>query len=594
MGVLSLTLLKLHIYVLFELIFLTTVAYGLEPIINVEIPATARLRSSIPASPLDRNLVSWSIQGRDFPAFAQTDLLKNFFSVLSAKVGTGQILRLGGAESDKTTYSQYTNITAKQFQSGYYGPNWRNVTLGPNYFKSFKGRYATGTKFIWCLNLRDTTNQFEAAISTAGAVLEHFGDELEYFEIGNEVDFYRTKGYRDTDWSAEKMFPQWTYIADKVQEINPSKNIHFTAGGFANAAIDVSGDFDVPGVIKAGFKGARIPWYNMHLYPQSGCGGRPVSMANLLNHDTLFSNVTSYIPQVLAAEAVGAQFVIGESNSVSCSGRPGVSDTFAAALWMVDYALLSASIGIRRVFFHTTTKAPYSAIIPKNYRKDASKYSAGFLPLAYGAYFVSEIIASNDNLLVQPIDGSSGTDYSSYSLWDESNNLRKIVFINLEIYNSTTGATSAATDNSPVYVSNAPRGSTRVNISTPWAAGEQLSLIRLQAPGSNSKSMVNVSDFTFSNTNGLPNRNVLDEIIKVQDGGLVVFDILASEAVLVQHYREASQNPHPTSTIPPFSTSTGDQVASTTSTKGPTSNSSRLVCSPFMVISILLFWSLLL
>ncbi|KAF3935360.1 hypothetical protein ABW19_dt0209957 [Dactylella cylindrospora] len=523
--------------------------------IVISVPADdAALRS------LDRNLVSWSIQNRDLPVFSRTRILKNFLRALSINIATGQSIRLGGGESDKTTYDPNNTLTVAKFRSGYYGQQAEgNVTLGPNYFESFKDEYGPDTTYIWCLNLINRTNQFEAAISTAAGVLKYIGDDLEYFEIGNEADFYGSKGFRPSDWDATMMLPEWNYIADQVEELDPERIIRFAAGGFANPAYSVTKDFDIPGIIAAGYQGSRIPLYTMHLYPQSGCS-QEVTMHSLLLHNALYSNLSNYIPQVAAAESIGARFAIGESNTVSCSGRPGVSDTLAAALWMVDYVLLAASIGIRRVYFHATTRASYSPVLPATYSTVSGNYSGGILPLAYGAYFVSEILAYHDTLLVTPIEGGNDTDYSSYSLWDETNNLRKIVVINLEMYNTTSGITNDATENSPAWPFDYPRPSSRVSISTPWTPGEELSIIRLQGPGSNSKGLVNVSDFTFSAKDGSVASNLVDTIITVEEGGYVSFDIFASEAALIQPYSIVVANQHPTKSKSKASNSTVDGV----------------------------------
>ncbi|KAK6523067.1 hypothetical protein TWF281_002490 [Arthrobotrys megalospora] len=527
------------------------------PTVNIEIPVPAKdahLRS------LDRNLVSWSIQNRDLPIFARSKLLENLFKALSTNVALGQSVRLGGGESDKTTYGADITITAEKYRSGYYGAQAQgNVTLGPNYFASFKEKYAPDTRYIWCLNLINTTNNFEAAISTAAGVLEYLGDELDLFEIGNEADFYGSKGFRDPDWDTSMMLPEWNYIADEVEKLAPNKTIKFMAGGFANPAYIVTKDFDIPGVIAAGYQSSRIPWYSMHLYPQSGCSGA-VTIAPLLEHNTLSDILSHYIPQVAAAESVGAQFAIGETNTVSCVGRPGISDTFAAALWLVDYALFGATIGIRRVYFHATTTGSYSPVIPINYSIDSGNYSAGVLPLSYGAYFVSEILSFNDTLLVTQIEDGNDTDYSSYSIWDETNHLRKIVFINLQVYNSSEGATNPAMPDTEIYSSDHARPSTRVTVATPWEPGQELSLIRLQGPGSNSKSMVNVSDFTLSEKDGSVTSDLVDTIITVQENGDVVFDLLASEAVLIQHYSNVLANKHPTKSGSKAANSTVDGV----------------------------------
>ncbi|KAG9665286.1 hypothetical protein KCU64_g50, partial [Aureobasidium melanogenum] len=61
--------------------------------------------------------------------------------------------------------------------------------------------------------------------------------------------------------------------------------------------------------------------------------------------------------QHAAADKAGIPLVFGETNSASCSGRSGISDTFGAALWSVDYVLLAASIGMPKVYFHPGANA---------------------------------------------------------------------------------------------------------------------------------------------------------------------------------------------------------------------------------------------
>ncbi|KAJ6261646.1 Beta-glucuronidase [Drechslerella dactyloides] len=544
-------------YVILFLVLCSTALVPATSFINLTIPVPARdalLRS------LDQNLVSWSIQNRDLPIFSKTKLFSNFLKGLSINTGAGPAIRLGGGESDKTSYDPNNTLSISRFQSGYYGPQAQtNVTLGPNYFKSFRGTYPPDTKYIWCLNLINTTNSFDAAISTARGVLDYLGDQLELFEIGNEADFYGSKGYRDAGWDAKMMLPEWNFIADKVQELEPNITIKFTAGGFANPVYSVTKDFDIPGIIKAGFQGSRITLYTMHLYPQSGCTGL-VTLRQLLLHDALYWNISNYVGQIAAAESVGAQFSIGETNTVSCVGRPGVSDTFAAALWLVDYALLAASLGIGRVYFHATPRASYSPILPVTYPTITGNYSAGVLPLAYGAYFVSEILSFDGTLKVMPISGGNDTDYSSYSIWDEKNKLQKIVVLNLEIYNTTVGSSNPATEESPVWPFDYPRPSKQIKIATPWPPGLEISVIKLQGPGSNSKALVNVSGFTFSSNDGAVEGNVVDTILTVQDGGHITFDLLASEAALLQLYSSVIANPHPTRNNSKAANSTVDGV----------------------------------
>jgi hypothetical protein len=67
------------------------------------------------------------------------------------------------------------------------------------------------------------------------------------------------------------------------------------------------------------------------------------------------------IPAVAAARDHGIDLQISETNSVSCGGRAGISDVFAAAAWGLDWMLDLARLGVRRVNFHTVN-ASYAVI----------------------------------------------------------------------------------------------------------------------------------------------------------------------------------------------------------------------------------------
>jgi hypothetical protein len=60
------------------------------------------------------------------------------------------------------------------------------------------------------------------------------------------------------------------------------------------------------------------------MYQYSTCDPARDSLAtlsSLVNHTNITAYVDLWKPQVAAAQSVGAEFVIGEFNSVSCSGK---------------------------------------------------------------------------------------------------------------------------------------------------------------------------------------------------------------------------------------------------------------------------------
>ena len=53
-----------------------------------------------------------------------------------------------------------------------------------------------------------------------------------------------------------------------------------------------------------------------------------------------------------AAVAADLPFIMFETNTASCGGFPGISDTFASALWAVDYGLQMANSNFTGALLH--------------------------------------------------------------------------------------------------------------------------------------------------------------------------------------------------------------------------------------------------
>jgi hypothetical protein len=63
-------------------------------------------------------------------------------------------------------------------------------------------------------------------------------------------------------------------------------------------------------------------------------------------------NLTGFAADIAAVKQTGLTYVLVETNSYSCHGAPGVSNTAGAALWGLDYTLFAGQLGITRLYFH--------------------------------------------------------------------------------------------------------------------------------------------------------------------------------------------------------------------------------------------------
>ena len=73
---------------------------------------------------------------------------------------------------------------------------------------------------------------------------------------------------------------------------------------------------------------------------------------NYLSHNNVLSIVGPYVNSSEVAHAAGKPFIMFETNSASCGGFPGVSDSFGATLWLADYAMSMAAAGFSEALVH--------------------------------------------------------------------------------------------------------------------------------------------------------------------------------------------------------------------------------------------------
>lgn len=259
------------------------------------------------------------------------------------------------------------------------------------------------------------------------------------------------------------------------------------------------------------------------------------------NHDTVWNNVSQYIPQIAAAETFNSTLVISESASIKCTGQSGISDTFGSALWVVDLVLQATSIGLRQVNFHNGGSSQYSSINPVT----DTIYNQTVVPDVranfYGHYFLAHVLAgldpANDSATwdVAALPGANQTDFSGYGVYASDGSLAKLVFLDMGIWNGSLGlrnpSTPSATDGT--VFSEGQRPLMGVNVSTPWGDGTLLDVVRLNGPGTNAKSGVNVSGVWFD-AEGNKKGSHVSESLAVGINNQVSFSMNQSQGVLLQ------------------------------------------------------------
>lgn len=256
----------------------------------------------------------------------------NFFSAdnttmihLYRNLSSHGLIRIGGIISDHTKYVP-NGTSAPRTQE--------NMTIINKTDLKNLGDFAraTGWKVMWGINLQ--TSSKKKVVQEAVAVNKALGNHLQSFEIGNEVDLLSQFSSYDDYYQA--------YLAYKKAIRERLPNASFSGP-------DVAGNFNWLKKFAAD-EGNDIKLLTEHYY--KGNGHDPEStVKKLLEPDSSWRVRLKKLRQV--SQKAEVPYRINEVNSFYNGGKLGVSDTFASALWCLNYMFLLASYGSNGVNLET-------------------------------------------------------------------------------------------------------------------------------------------------------------------------------------------------------------------------------------------------
>src|SRR5665213_2949040 len=243
-------------------------------------------------------------------------------------LGARGVIRIGGNTADFAKYSPSAAPVSSPF-----GTVVNQAVL--NDLGSFLK--ATGWRLIWALDLGKGTEA--EAIDEARAIIAIVGDKLLGFEIGNEPDLFGRAKHRQPEYAYEDWLAEYRRYKAALRAQFP--RIPF-------AGPDVAGKTDWVTRFAAD-EGKDCVLLTHHYYRE---GQNPAStIEKLLAPDPKLQPQLDELSR--ASTTSGIPYRICEVNSFSGGGRPGVSDTMAAALWALDYMFTLAAGGCAGVNMET-------------------------------------------------------------------------------------------------------------------------------------------------------------------------------------------------------------------------------------------------
>ncbi|EJD40230.1 hypothetical protein AURDEDRAFT_91104 [Auricularia subglabra TFB-10046 SS5] len=399
------------------------------------------------ARTLDRRVASFSIEFSYLPSFggnnsAPNELTRALVDRIVERTGVGPDIRPGGITVDSSVYDPNLK-DAIQLVTSASGGIYKTV-FGPAYFEALNV-FPNSSRITWSVNLGNNTVGFAQA--GVKAAVEHIGwKRLFALELGNEADHYSWGTTRPHTWASAdytSQFLGWTSFLTR----NLSLPQHaWVAGGFAEDPTS-SAPMTTRSIINEGVEsGGAVKLFAQHTYQYSTCDP-PRNAIATLEHLVDHPNITAYLdlwkPQIAAANANGKEFIVGEYNSVSCSGKQNVTDVFGQALWLADTILYGASIGIARLHLHQGATLVFQSSQQANspgyswydlwYPTESDRYGAARAAPSFVAYLLlAEAVGRTDTARIAPLSLPAGTSpqVAAYAIWERSA-IARVVVLNM-------------------------------------------------------------------------------------------------------------------------------------------------------------------
>lgn len=274
---------------------------------------------------------------------------EGFFQFMR-NLGPG-VLRLGGNSQDNTCW----DASAAPRRA------WCKGTLTLGTFQLFAdAAKASGWRLIIGLNLKQDSPQWALDEVTQGIAKAIEPAQVVGLEPGNEPDLFNRGGFRPATYSVADFVKDFTAY-ERAFAANPVARHYGIAGPAICCRWDNARDL---GAIIQGIGASRLKVVTAHNYPLTTCGGRSVTVQQLLAPELMARFRQASRALVAVAHQRHLPIALAETNSASCGGMPGVSNSFASALWGLDWLYTAAREGFSEVNFHTSYRAGGSSYDP--------------------------------------------------------------------------------------------------------------------------------------------------------------------------------------------------------------------------------------
>ncbi len=372
--------------------------------------ATVTIGPGASTAPVPSSYFGISTEYWTLPLFERnTPVFDRVLALLHVRGDGPLLLRIGGDSADHSVWR----------------PRWKHMpdwayALTPGYLKHLRALVERDrVKLIVDLNLLTDTPVTAAAWARAAETALPRGS-IVGFEVGNEPDLYDRRYWVDTVASSPfqsdamplELIPD-TYVQDFADDARvlgeAAPDIPLVGPAVAHPRVGLP---FITTLIEA--ERPELGAVSAHLYPYSQCIRNPRSSSyatvpRLLSRHAVAAFDTDIADAVTVAHAAGLKFRLTEFNSVTCGGKPGVSNTFATALWAPDALFTAMRAGADGANLHvraSTVNAPFAI----------TKGGLSARPLLYGLMLFNRTLGPQARLVRLHLTAPRSLDLSAWAV----------------------------------------------------------------------------------------------------------------------------------------------------------------------------------
>ncbi|TBU40507.1 hypothetical protein BD309DRAFT_870161 [Dichomitus squalens] len=273
--------------------------------------------------------------------------------------------------------------------------------------------HLVSAKWYLGIPMNDTSHLRLQIAEQADAIL---GDNVLGYQVGNEPDLYATHGSRPPTYGVQDYFNEFGTVIDGLKS-----DQKITKASTKLVAPSFQGKWKAEDLWATGYLNAYAPaieTISFEHYADNNCaaefpdGGfgaikNPQDVfPEYLTHANGQKMVAPYLNSAALAQQFNKEFMMFETNSASCGGFPGVSDSFGSALWAVDYGLQLAysnftgamlHIGGSNVTYNPFTPPPTNISLFQQFTVGPTMYSTLFMAEALGKTNTSRVVDLTTN-----------------------------------------------------------------------------------------------------------------------------------------------------------------------------------------------------